>query len=360
MGWTTPLGDDLDRVWRRLLAGETGMIPVPSPVPLRNNLAAVVPDVPLDRPAAARMSALAVPAARRALDHAGRKSAGGVRLVLGTSYGSYLDDDPPEATAHAWADRLADEMGFGEPPVLVASACSAGSDAILIGAELVRSGAARCCLCGGVDVVTLSKRMAHSALGSMSPTMLRAFDIRHDGTLLGDGAAFMVLEPTDAGASALAFVTGTGSSSDAAGMTSPDATGGAVRLAVERALSDAGIGAGDVGLVKAHGSGTPLNDSTEREALRGVFEGGHRPTVFSTKGNLGHSLGATGAIEAVAVIMALQTGKVPPIAGLENPDPEFGLPLPRGQPADTDARFALCITLGFGGFDTCLVLERCA
>jgi len=359
MAWTTPLGDGLDAVWKRLLAGETGMVKVPHPVPLRNDLAAVITDVPLDLPPAGRMSAFAMQAAGQALAQAGRRPANGMRLVLGTSYGSYLDDNPPEATAHAWADRIGRELGFGEPPVLVSTACSAGSDAILVGTELIRSGATRCCLCGAADVVTLSKRMAHSALGSMSPTMLRAFDVRHDGTLLGEGAAFMVLEPADSGTAALAFVAGAGSSSDATAMTAPDTTGGAIRLAVDRALHDAGITAADVGLVKAHGSGTPLNDATEREALGGIFRGVGSPTVFGTKGNFGHSLGATGAIEAVAVAVALRTGKAPPIVELEQPDPQFPLPLPRGRHADVDTRYALSITLGFGGFDTCLLFERC-
>ncbi len=226
-----------------------------------------------------------------------------------------------------------------------------------MGAELIRAGAARRAVCGGVDVLTLTKRLAHSSLGSMSPTLLRAFDLRHDGTLLGEGAGFLVLEAASAGRP-LAFLRGVGSANDAAGMTTPDATGLGARLALQRSLADAGLAAEDIDVLNAHGSGTPLNDATEAVAFRHVFGAvARRPLVFATKGNFGHSLGATGALEAIAVLLALRTGRVPPIAGLAQPDPQMDLPLAQGQAVACAARFGLSVTLGFGGFDTSLVFE---
>ncbi len=120
----------------------------------------------------------------------------------------------------------------------LSTACSSGSDAILLGAELLRAGEARCCICGGVDVLTWSKRIGHSTLGTMSPTMLRAFDERHDGTLLGEGAAFVVLENVESASQpGMAILRGCGSANDATGMTSADITGLSARATRSSDLS---------------------------------------------------------------------------------------------------------------------------
>ena len=360
MGWTTPLGDDLDRVWTRLLAAETGLVPVPQRGRLRNALAAVVPGVEWERPAAERLRAIAVGALGRSLAAAGRTAADPeIQVVIGTSLGSFLDDDPPAANLHAWADDLCRELGFAAPPIVVSTTCSSGSDAILLGMELVRAGAARCCVCGGVDVASASKREAHSALGTMSPTLLRAFDVRHDGTLLGEGAGFLVLEAPETERRPLAWLLGAGSANDATAMTAPDREGRVVGLAIQRSLAAAELAGEQIGVLNAHGSGTVLNDETECRAFGQVFRGHGRPVVFATKGNFGHSLGATGALEAIAVVLALRGQEAPPIAGLEQPVPECPLPLAQGTPVRFSARYGLSLTLGFGGFNTSLVFGAC-
>jgi 3-oxoacyl-[acyl-carrier-protein] synthase II len=359
MAWMTALGDDLEAVWRSLRAGETGMRVVPSAGRLRNLNAAVVPSVPLDLPPGERLFRMSLETANRAIArvHCDRADPQ-VRLVLGTSFGSCLEDLPPaRSSAYAWAERLARELGIATEPILVSTACSAGSDAILLGAEMLRAGVARCCVCGGADVLTAAKRLAHSALGTLSPTTLRAFDVRHDGTVLGEGAAFMVLESAEAGRTPLALFRGGGGASDAVSMTAPDTSGAAIRRAMERSLVDAGSEPADIGVINAHASGTPLNDLAEREALNGLFFGSRPPLVFGTKGNFGHSLGATGAIEAIALVLALRRREVPPVVGLEQPDPEFLLPLVRGSVMKCERNIGLSLTLGFGGFDTSLVLE---
>jgi 3-oxoacyl-[acyl-carrier-protein] synthase II len=374
LAWTTPLGDDLTAVWRRLCAGETGLLPVPHAARLKNDLAAAAPSVPFEGTTAERMTAMGLPALRRALDQAGCDPRDAdVQLVLGTSLGAFLEGEPGSAPLPAWADALAAEVGAARLPVSLSTACSSGADAVLVGAELLRAGVARQVVCGGVDVLTLSKRLAHSALGSMSPTMLRAFDARHDGTLLGEGAGFLVLEerdgasekPVTSGETAkppargpLAWLRGVGSANDAAGMTTPDAEGLGARLALTRSLADAGLGPEAIGVINAHGSGTPLNDATEAKAFDAVFGAvSPLPIVFATKGNFGHSLGATGLLEAITVILALRSGEVPPVVGLEQRYPEMRFPVPQGASLRHDARFGLSVTLGFGGFDTSLIFE---
>jgi 3-oxoacyl-[acyl-carrier-protein] synthase II len=361
VAWTTALGDGLGEVWQRLLAGEDGFVELPSPHRLRNVLAAVVP--PFDGEPAARLRRMAVETVGRALAHAGWAAGGAdTRLVLGTSLGAYLDDERErEAPLHTWADEVARAVGTHSSPISLSTACSSGSDAILVGAELIRVGLAEVCVCGGVDVLTPSKRLAHSALSTLSPTRPRAYDQRHDGMLLGEGAGFLVLESMAharaRSAPLLALLRGVGSANDAASMTSPDPSAAGARLAMERSLQDAGLAPSEIGLINGHGSATPVNDRAEREAFRAIFKAGEGPLVFATKGSFGHSLGATGAIEAISLILGLREQLAPPIAGLEQPDPDFPLPLTVGRVVRHQARFGLSLTLGFGGFDTSLVFE---
>jgi 3-oxoacyl-[acyl-carrier-protein] synthase II len=356
MAWTTPLGDSLEDVWELLLAGKTGLVPVPHQARLRNSLAAPVADPDPALPPRQRLHQLACGVAKRALETAGRRrDASDVRLVIGTSLGTYLES-PPEDSLYAWAEAVGRALELASPPIAVSTACSSGSDAILLGAELIRTGQARCCVCGGADVLTWSKRAGHSALGTMTPTTLRAFDVRHDGTLLGEGAGFLVLQAQSDDVKPLAILRGAGSANDATGMTAADTTGRSARYAIERSLDDANLSPEVIGLVNAHGSGTPMNDTTEKNALGALFAAKPQPLVFATKGNFGHSLGATGALEAIALILAMRSGVVPPIAALENPDPEFPLPLAKSA-MPHKAQFGLSLTLGFGGFDTSLVFE---
>lgn len=356
MAWLTALGDDLESVWQALLKGSSGMRPVPYTGRLRNLLAAPTSDT--ENSPSERLVQMASKTIRKALASAHREPGDPeVRFILSTSLGAYLDEECSRAPLSRWATDVARELGAAAPPVVISTACSSASDAILVGAELIRSGAAKCCVCGGADVLTPNKRLAHSALGTMSPTLLRAFDVRHDGTLLGEGAGFIVLEAEAPGQSPLAILSGAGAANDASGMTVADITGRSAVYAMERSLADAELTPSDIGLINAHGSGTVMNDTTECNAFNTLFSGTARPLVFATKGNFGHTLGATGAIEAIALILAMREGRVPPIHDLAQPLPEFSLPLAISQPVSCTSRAGLSLTLGFGGFDTSLVFE---
>lgn len=360
MAWTTALGGDVEDVWRRLLAGESGLVEVDAGFPVRNRLVAVATDVDPARPPSWRQVRLTVSTARRALAHAGVGVDPGLGVVLGTSFGDALSA-PPALSTDSWAREAMTELGVVRPPVVVSTACSSGSDALALGAALIRAGVVDSCLCGGVDVYAAAKHLGHSALGAMSPTRLRAFDRSHDGMLLGEGAAFMLLEPFGAavarGAAVHAVLRGSGASNDAAGLTHPDASGDGVLLAVRRSLDDAGATPAEVAVFSTHGSGTPVNDGLEVSVLATLFTAPTDTVALATKGAFGHSLGATGAIEAITTVLALRDRTAPPVPGLVDPVAGFPLLLPRGAPAPVPPGLGVSLTTGFGGFNTSLVFE---
>jgi 3-oxoacyl-[acyl-carrier-protein] synthase II len=370
MSWCTPLDEHLDGgldAWHRLTAGDIGLRPAPAPASARNDLAGHVTLVALDAPPAQRQRTLAAAGLLAAFADAGVAPGDpDAVVVLGTSFGGSLDagadDDGPDGTGSLarWAADVTAGIGHPNRPVTLTTACSAGSDAIALGAQLVRSGRYRYAVCGGVDVVSPAKQLGHSVLGTMTTDTLRAFDERHSGMLLGEGSAFLALEmPASAarrGARVHAALRGAGSANDAAGLTAPDPTGRSIVLAVRRALAGSGLTTADVGVLSAHGTATPVNDAVEAASLAHVFAGVRPgPVVFATKGALGHSLGACGAIEAVSVILALRDKVVPPVAGLHAPVADFPLPLARTRTGVAGATAGLSLTLGFGGFNTALL-----
>lgn len=362
MAWLTALGEDIEGVWESLLAGESGLAEVASPYRLRSTRAAIAPGVAWKLAPTERQRIMASGAMARALEDA-RLSADDPAIfpILATSYGPHLDD-PATSSLSQWAVEAASSVGLANSPVTISTACSSGADALMVGMDLLRSGAAEVCVCGGADVLTDAKRLGHSLLGTMSATDIRPFDIDHDGTLLGEGAGFMVIETAESAASRGArvrgFLSGAASSNDATGSAAPDPAGRALTLAVRRTLRIAEVGAECIAVINAHGSGTPSNDIIEARGYSELFRESDRDVVvFATKGAFGHTLGATGVLEAITVIQALNSGRVPPIHGLNEVMPELALKAAAGRPMSLAGRFGLSVTLGFGGFNTCLILE---
>ncbi|MBA6439088.1 beta-ketoacyl-[acyl-carrier-protein] synthase family protein [Streptomyces sp. GMR22] len=362
MAWCTGLGSDIDAVWHRLLAGASAQREVESPHALRTAYAVTAPDVPTDLTPERRQLLMAGDTLARCLwDASLERDDARLVPVFGTSYGAHLDA-PGTSSLSAWATQVAEHVGLIRPPITVSTACSAGSDTLLAALTLIRSGAADICVCGGVDVLTTAKRLGHSLLGTLSSDTLRAFDVRHDGTVLGEGAGFLVVESAASararGARVHGLLSGAGSANDAAGSVAPDPSGRTVRLTVRRALRSGGLDVRDVAVVSAHGSGTPANDSVEAMSYGRLFGAAPAPpVVFATKGAFGHSLGATGALEAITVIQALKAGQVPPVHGLHDVVAELPLPVPAGRPMPLRGGCGLSVTLGFGGFNTCLLFE---
>ncbi|KAA8706486.1 Coronafacic acid beta-ketoacyl synthetase component [Pseudomonas savastanoi pv. glycinea] len=363
MAWSTALGDDLEVVWQSLLAGRSGIRSVDFPVALRSPLASPLPDLDPALPLPERQHRLTVTTIRRALQDAGlAKATEEVVPVLATSYGHHLDEPETESLSR-WAVEAAREAGCQHAPITVSTACSAGADALLLGLSLIRRGFTDICLCGGADILTPAKRLGHSQLGTLSADGLRAFDRARSGTVLGEGAGFLVLETRAAalarGARPYGILAGAGSANDAVSAVAPDLSGDCLALAVRRALCDAGLTAHEVGCISTHGTGTRLNDEVETKTYSDLFASSPRlPLLFGTKGAFGHTLGATGALEAISLLLALGNQQVPPIVGLENPLTGIALPLAMRTALACPAEVGISVTLGFGGFDTCLVFQR--
>ena len=248
------------------------------------------------------------------------------------------------------------------------TACSASAHAIGTAFDAIRLGRADAMVCGGseaaVTPVGIAGFAAMKALSTRNDEPERAsrpFDALRDGFVLGEAAATLVIEEREfalrRGAPVLAELVGYGATADAYHITQPHPTGdGAVR-AMHAAMADAGISAGDIDYVNAHGTSTPPNDRVETLALKRVF-GSAVPLVSSTKSMTGHTLGAAGALESVFSILALQNSVVPPTINLENPDPDCDLDYVANRARPAQLRYAMTNSLGFGGHNASLVFGQ--
>jgi 3-oxoacyl-[acyl-carrier-protein] synthase II len=254
------------------------------------------------------------------------------------------------------------------PSFATLSACAAGSHAIGEATKLIQSGAADAVVTGGSEagLVPLA-RAAFSALDALSESGIsRPFDVRRDGFVMGEGAAVLILENGDKarerGANILAYVRGYGATSDAYHLTAPDKEGAGAAQAMRIALADAELSPADVVYVNAHGTSTPLNDRAETKAIKAVFGDAAKDIpVSSTKSAIGHLLGAAGAVEAAATILALRDRIAPPTLGHEQPEEGLDLDYVPGKarPLDIDGKPAVGLSnaFGFGGHNAVLCLE---
>ena len=267
----------------------------------------------------------------------------------------------PRTMANAAASALSIEFGLRGPAFTISTACSSSSHAIGLAGQMVRSGTAQLALAGGSEApFSYGLLKAWEAMRVISPDTCRPFSRDRKGMILGEGAAVLVLEPYEAararGARIHGELVGFGMSSDAHHVTQPSAEGAA--LALRAALRDANIPPEAVGYINAHGTGTPGNDSTETRAIRQVF-GGHaeRMPVSSTKSLHGHTLGAAGALEAVATLLALREGILPPTANYREPDPDCDLDVVPNASRPLRVEYALSNSFAFGGLNSVLAFR---
>lgn len=352
--WSTALGNDIDEVWEALCANQTGIAEYPTTVTLKNNLAAGISDLSAKSPKDRffQLAKRTLDVSIQSIDLSFYKR---VVLIVGTSFGARLDDPiAAEDDLDAWGQQLAKASGI-EQVIVLSTACSSGSDVVYLAGMLIAANEYDLCICGGVDVLTDAKRLAHTALGTLSSGELKPFDKTRTGTVLGEGAGFLVLAKTIFNQQTIyGYYCGAGSANDGAGLTAPDANAIGAIYAIRRACQESGISPDDIGIINAHGSGTRLNDQIELDAYRNVFQ--QQPIIFATKGAFGHSLGATGSIELIALIESLRRQEVPPITGLDTPIENFFTPRVK-QKSSMHARYGMSLTLGFGGFDTSVIVK---
>ena len=416
LGCVTPIGNSVETFRESLYAGRSGIATFDlsampgalSPDPsIRFKTSAKVKDfLPRENPEHQLSSSFiltseigaqfGIIAARQAVAHSGllqHHDPASVAIVTGCSCGGRgADEDanrnlylrnarvPPTAIIRTMASsgtsNIAIENGITGPTLNIATACASGTHAIGLAFQMVRAGIVPAAITGGYEgALTYGFLRAWDSMRVVSPTSCRPFSIDRDGMTLGEGAAMLTIEPLESaqarGARIYAEIVGFGMSADAHHVTQPRAEGAA--LAMRRALEDVtttlgapGLAsetwASRVGYINAHGTGTSTNDAVEAAAIHQAFGdlAPHIP-VGGTKSLTGHSIGAAGAIEALATVLALDAARLPHTAGVIEIDPTLNLDIlirePRPLAADKD--LALSNSLAFGGLNAVLAFRRC-
>lgn len=394
LGAVSPVGNTAADYWRSLITGVSGIGPITisaEPEKLFQKTAAEVKGFdPLEHfderqiPTLDRVSQFAVVAAREAIVQANitfdMPLSVRTACIIGTGVGGQTTHDDsfrrlyrenkarafpltiPKLMVNAPASQISMFCGLRGPSFAVASACASATHAIGIAFHMVRSGAADCAVTGGTEAcITYGTMRGWEAMRVMSPDVPRPFSIDRKGMIIGEGAAMMVLEPLERaqarGAEILGEVVGFGMSADAADLTAPDV--GGMSRAMQGALGDAGLAPEDIQYVNAHGTGTAANDETETGALHQVFgKQAGKLAISSTKSMVGHALGAAGALEMVATVMAVREGTAPPTIGYLGPDPACDLDYVPNEARALAIDAALSNSFAFGGLNAVLVVRR--
>jgi 3-oxoacyl-[acyl-carrier-protein] synthase II len=249
-------------------------------------------------------------------------------------------------------------FGLSAPCQVIANACASGTNAIGHAFACIRSGRYKRVLAGGYDAISELVFVGFDSLQASTPERCRPFDRERTGLAIGEGAAILLLEDLDSararGAKVLAEIIGYGISTDNHHLTQPNPSGSGARQAMEGALQSAGISAGEIDYINAHGTATPFNDAAEGKAIAELFDG---VAVSSTKGMMGHSLGAAGAIEAIVSILALQNQFLPPNINFRNGDAELDLNIVANCSQPGNLRTVLSNSFGFGGTNASVIIR---
>jgi len=393
LGVISAVGGNTGEFWQALQAGRPGIRPLQAvdPALLRFPNGAEVPNYApahyFDEKELAlldRFAQFGVIAAREAIAASGVQWTKELRestaIITGTCVGGQTTEDEgfvnlyrnniprvnpftiPRTMGNAAASRISLETGVVGPTYTISTACSSSNHAIGQAFWMVRSGAVELAITGGSEAFfSLGFLKAWEAMRVVSPDTCRPFSKDRRGLILGEGAAMLVLEPLDAararGAAILGEIIGFGMSSDAFHITQPSPDGAA--RAMRAALADADIQPQQIGYINAHGTATLANDAAETAAIRKVFgEHADRLAVSSTKSMHGHTLGAAGAIEAAATLLALQNGILPPTANYTEPDPACDLDVIPNVARAAAIEFALSNSFAFGGLNAVLAFRR--
>ncbi|HEV8585364.1 MAG TPA: beta-ketoacyl-[acyl-carrier-protein] synthase family protein [Methylomirabilota bacterium] len=385
LGAVSPYGAGVAAYWKGLAAGACAIreLTLIETAGFRCRLAAEVPGPLPGSPRRTRADRLALAATGEALEDAGlgARERAGAALVVGAVGGGMLEAEAwywraardgarpvPLAAVRAvlpcaHAETVAARFRLGGPRHTVVTACSSGAVALAEAAELVADGVVDVAVAGGVDAITRICFMGFNALRLLDAEACRPFDRERRGMSIGEGAGFMVLEPAARararGARVYATLAGHGMTTDAYHVTAPEPEGDGMARAMAAALGHAGLSARDVQYANAHGTGTPQNDRIEARALARIFgEGG--VLVSSSKSMIGHTMAAAGSLEAIATVLALEHGVVPPTANLATPDPDVPFDcVPRTARA-ARVECAISNSFGFGGQNVTLLFRKSA
>src|SRR5947209_2554608 len=401
MGAVSPLGNDVETSWQRLLACESGAAEITQfdHSDYKIHFACEVKDFDptdwIDRKESRRLDRfvhLILAAAYQARDDAkldihaeaddiGASIATGIGGIKSFQdcYDTLITKGPdrvspfaiPSIIPNLGAGWVSIMLGTRGPLTAQCTACAASNMAIGDGLDAIRLGRANVMLCGGteaaineVGIAGFDSMRALSRRNDDPTAASRPFDGARDGLVMGEAGAVIVLEELERarsrGAKIYAELIGYGVSSDAAHMTEPDPTGENPARAMTMALRDAGVDPSEVGYINAHATSTPLGDASETRVIKHAFgeENARKGPVSSTKGATGHCFGAAGAVEAVFAIMAVTEGVVPPTINYENEDPECDLDYVPNEAREADVRVAVSNSCGFGGHNASIVVRR--
>jgi nodulation protein E len=330
-----------------------------------------------------RFSQFAAVAARGALAEAGLPEAGTnperIAVIVGTANGGgdilmegygrlYKEGRKPRpltipmSMASAPASRIAKELGARGPVFGVSSACASSNHAMITGMMLIRAGLIDVAVVGGTDSCFYESYLqVWDVLRAVSSETCRPFSTGRKGLIIGEGAGILVLERAGRaaarGANVVARLLGGGMSSDAGDLIAPDSSG--MARAMRAAVADAGLEPDAVGYINAHGTGTVANDCAESRAINEVFDGNReRISVSSTKSIIGHAMGASGALEAIATVAALETGMIPPTVNFISADPDCDVDATPNEARKRAVNVALSNSFAFGGLNVSLAFAR--
>ncbi len=399
LGAVTPIGNDVDTYWEGLRTGRNGIGRVTLcdveglPVQIAGEVKAFDPEQYLHRKSArrtGRFAQMAAAASIQALNDSGlapdEETRTEVGVVMGTSGDAFNMGEPWQVLKtrganrvdpllitrhgqHMGAARVARELGLRGPNTTINTACASGTDALGHALNMLRMGQARAVLAGGAEAIVTE--LALSSMGRMGALShnnddpehaSRPFDRDRDGFVLGEGAGVLMLEREDdareRGARIYAELAGVGWSFDAVDDAAPDAEGQS--LAMIRALRDAAVEPEEVEYINAHGTSTPLNDKTETAAIKLALgaEHAHQIPISSTKSMTGHLAAGAGGIEAVAVVLTMQHGCIPPTINYVTPDPECDLDIVPNEAREADLSVVMSNSFGLGGQNSCAVFKR--
>ena len=398
MGAVTPVGIGVDAYWRALIAGECGIGRITRfdasglPVQIAAELKGFDPAAHMPKTLARTMDPFmqfAFAAAEEALADSGlaiEPESDRIGIVMGTAmdgvttvartqeaYDAGHRVGPrfvPMTIGNIAAAQIAIAHGIHGPSLTLNTACSAGGDAMMTAAMLLKTGEADAVLAVGgesilcpIVVSGLSQAKALSRRNDDPAHACRPFDLDRDGFVIGEGGGALVIETEEhalaRGAKIHAVLAGYANTSDAHHVTAPCPDGAGAAACMQRALARAGMQPSDIGYINAHGTSTPLGDKAETLAVKAVFGGRESaPPISSTKSATGHLMGAGGLTEAIACIKAIQDGILPPTLHLDTPDPDCDLDYVPNAARKADISAAMSNSLGFGGQNSSIILSR--